>query len=73
MLSPELASEAENLDWVPVFGGDVRRCAPIAVNSALVAYARVLSLIGNEIGLASEARAFSQEADNRTALIHRYC
>jgi len=73
VLSPELASEAEVLDWTPVFGGDVRRCVPLATNSGLVSFARVLALIAKEVGRGEEAHAFTQKADTRTALIHKYC
>ncbi|MBI4165373.1 MAG: hypothetical protein HY508_06525, partial [Acidobacteria bacterium] len=72
-LSPELASEAEVLDWMPVFGGDVRRCVPVGTNAGLVSYARVLSRIAKEIGRDDEARTFAKEADTRTALINKYC
>jgi alpha,alpha-trehalase len=72
-LSAELASEAEVLDWVPVFGGDVRRCVPVGTNAGLVSYARVLALVANEIGRVEEATAFTREADKRTALINKYC
>jgi alpha,alpha-trehalase len=73
-LSQELASEAEtSLDWMPIYGGDIRRCAPVGVNCALVSYARVIALIGKALGHEEEARAFSKAADTRTALIHKYC
>jgi alpha,alpha-trehalase len=73
VLSAELASAAELLDWMPVFNGDIRRCVPVGTNCVLVTYARVLSLIAKEIGRNDEAREFNKEADRRTALIHRYC
>ena len=73
VLSPELASEAEVLDWMPVFGGDVRRCVPVGTNAGLVSYARVLSLIATAIGRDGESRTFTREADDRTALINRFC
>jgi alpha,alpha-trehalase len=73
-LTPELASEAEtSLDWMPIYGGDVRRCGPIGVNCALVSYARVIALIANALGHDDEARKFNEAADHRTALMHKYC
>jgi alpha,alpha-trehalase len=72
-LSPELASEAEVLDWMPVFGGDVRRCAPLATNSGLVGHARVLALIASELGRTAEALTFSAEAEERARLMSQYC
>lgn len=73
LLSPELASEAEAFDFTPVFGGDVRRCVPLATNCALVNYARVLALIGGALGRAKESQGFVKEADDRAELIRRYC
>src|SRR5262249_6781195 len=73
VLSPELASEVEVLDWTPVFGGDVRRCVPLSTNAGLVGYARLLSRIAGAVGLHDEARRFAKKADTRTALINRYC
>lgn len=73
-LPPELAAEAETgLDWTPIYGGDVRRCTPLITNFALVRYARVLALVGNELGLPREANAFASEADARAERIRKYC
>jgi alpha,alpha-trehalase len=74
LLSPELASEAETaMDWMPIYGGDVRRCAPVSTNCILVRYARTLALIAERVGRASEAKAFANEADRRAGLIRKYC
>jgi alpha,alpha-trehalase len=73
-LSPILASEAEtSLDWMPVYNGDIRRCAPLSLNCALVSYARALALISKEVGRDEEAREFAKDADKRTALVQKYC
>jgi alpha,alpha-trehalase len=73
-ISPALAAEAETgMDWMPIYDGDVRRCAPLALNCLLVRYARVLAMMAKEIGLPSEARRFAERADKRTALIRQYC
>ena len=72
-LSPELASEAEAFDFTPVFGGDVRRCVPLANNCALVNYARVLALMARALGRKEESQSFEKEADHRAELIRRYC
>ena len=73
-LPPELAAEAEvGVDWTPIFGGDVRRCAPLVTNCALVRYARCLSNIAGSLGESKEARLFSEDASRRAALIRRYC
>jgi hypothetical protein len=72
-LSPELASETEAFDFTPVFGGDVRRCVPLATNCALVTYARVLVLMGRALGRAQESQGFVKEAEHRAELIRRYC
>ena len=72
-LSAVLAAEVEVLDWMPVFGGDVRRCVPVATNVGLVSHARVLALMGREVGRVREADEFEREARNRLALINKYC
>ncbi|SDU63311.1 trehalase family glycosidase [Jiangella alkaliphila] len=71
---PELAAEAETgWDWTPIFGGDVRRCAPLITNCALVRYARALSLIAGQLGRETEAEQFHADAERRAELIRRYC
>jgi alpha,alpha-trehalase len=72
-LSAVLAAEAEVLDWMPVFGGDVRRCVPISTNVGLVGHARVLAQIARELGIAEDAAVFADEAGQRLSLINRYC
>lgn len=73
-LSPELASEAETgMDWMPIYDGDVRRCVPLNINCALVRYAGVLAALAKETGHAEESRAFLADAQQRAALIRKYC
>lgn len=73
-LTPELAAEAETgLDWTPIYRGDVRRCAPLITNCALVRYADVLARIAAELGDEKEAADFSRQAEERAALIRQYC
>lgn len=73
-LPPQMASEAETgLDWTPIFNGDVRRCAPLITNCALVRYAQVLAAAGKEVGRPAEAARFAADAATRAALIRRYC
>jgi alpha,alpha-trehalase len=74
ILSPEIASQAETgMDWMPIYGADIRRCVPIGTNCALVSYARVLARIGAILGRREEAEAFEKDALTRTELIHQYC
>jgi alpha,alpha-trehalase len=73
-LRPELASEAETgLDFCALFGGDVRRCAPLIVNSALAKAARVLEWLAEVLRRPEESNAWRQDADARAARIRRYC
>ena len=73
-LRPELASIAEaGLDFSPCFGPDIRQCVPISTNSQLVRYARVLSAIAGELGLAQEATEWTQEANRRAQKIRDLC
>ena len=73
-LPASLASEAETgLDWTPIYCGDVRDCAPLITNCALVRYAHTLALIGTEVGLAGEAAGFADHADTRAELIRKHC
>jgi alpha,alpha-trehalase len=73
LLAPEYAAEAEAIDWSPIYAGDIRRCAPLITNCALVRYARVLALIAAAVGRADEAARFAQDADRRAELIREYC
>jgi alpha,alpha-trehalase len=73
-LSADYAAEAETgLDWTPIYDGDVRRCAPLITNCALVRYAHVLAEMADALGLRSDAARFAEESENRSALIRNYC
>jgi len=73
-LRPELASEAETgLDFCALFGGDIRECAPLLTNCALVKYAQTLGWIAAVLGWDSQAVEWQQEAERRAALIREYC
>lgn len=72
-LRPELAAEAEIMDFTPIFGGDVRNCVPILTNCALVRYTQVLGLIAQQIGLKSEAAHWEQVTTERKQRIQKYC
>ena len=75
LLSATLASEAESaMDWTPIWGGDVRQCVPINLNSILVIYARVLGRMAKLLGRTeSEVRGFLAEAEARAERIRRLC
>lgn len=42
-LRPELAAEAETLDFTPIYAGDARACVPLQTNCALVRPAKTLA------------------------------
>jgi alpha,alpha-trehalase len=70
----ELAAEAETgLDFTAIYDGDVRRCAPLHVNCALVLYARAIARIALELGREEEARRYSAEADYRAGRVRELC
>lgn len=72
-LRPELAAEAEVLDFTAIFDGDVRKCNPLMTNCALVLYARTLAWIAGELGWPDESEAWKSEADRRSQKIREYC
>jgi alpha,alpha-trehalase len=61
------------MDWMPVYDGDVRRCAPLGLNCLLVRYARVLAMMAKEIRLHPDASRFAKDAAERASLIRKYC
>jgi alpha,alpha-trehalase len=69
-LRPELASEAECLDFTAVFDGDIRRCTPVQTNAALVRYARTLAWMATELGWPDEANVWDLLAEERTRKMH---
>jgi len=73
-LKPELAAECESgLDFTPIFDGDVRRCVPIHVNTSLVRYAQVLSMLAKRFGWHEKAAHWQKEAEQRAERINQYC
>ncbi|HVX44098.1 MAG TPA: trehalase family glycosidase [Mycobacteriales bacterium] len=73
-LSPILAAEAETgLDFTPIFGGDVRRCAPIQTNVLLANYEQVLAWLAAQVGRAREAAEWQRKRDQRVRLIQQFC
>lgn len=72
-LRPELAAEAETLDFTPIYAGDARACVPLQTNCALVRYAKTLAWMAAEIGWPEEAATWQAEAGRRAALIQKYC
>ena len=72
-LRPELAAEAEILDFTAIFDGDVRRCNPLQTNSALVRYANTLAWMAGELGWAEDAAEWRAEAERRAEQIRNLC
>jgi alpha,alpha-trehalase len=73
-LSPAEASECEaGLDFTPIFDGDVRRCVPLHINTALVRYAEVMASLADRFGWKQKAAVWKSQAVQRTERINRYC
>lgn len=72
-LRPELAAEAESLDFTPIYDGDIRQCAPLQLNCALVRYEESLAWIAEQIGRPDEEQLWLGRADKRKGLIRHYC
>jgi alpha,alpha-trehalase len=73
-LTEEQDAECEaGLDFTPIFGGDVRRCVPLHINTALVRYAQVMGKLAERFGWKGKAAAWQKKADERAALINKYC
>jgi alpha,alpha-trehalase len=73
-LTEEQDAECEaGLDFTPIFGGDVRRCVPIHINTALVRYAQVMGNLAERFNWSGKAAAWRKKADERAALINKYC
>ena len=71
---PELAAEAEaGLDFTAIFGGDVRRCAPLQVNCALVRYARAIAAAAAAAGRDGEVGRWEAEAEARAEKVRELC
>jgi len=72
-LRPELAAEAESLDFTAIYNGDIRKCNPLMTNCALTLYAKTLSWMAGEIGWQQEAESWQQEAERRAEKIRELC
>jgi alpha,alpha-trehalase len=72
-LRPELAAEAESLDFTPCYGGDIRTCVPLQLNCALVRYADNLAWMADVLRLPEEAEVWTRLATRRRELIRELC
>lgn len=72
-LRPELAAEAEITDFSACFDGDVRKCNPVMINSALVNFAQNLAWIAEKLNRKNEIEKWKQEAEDRKKTIHNFC
>jgi alpha,alpha-trehalase len=72
-LRPELAAEAEALDFTAIYGGDIRRCNPLITNCALVRYCDTLSWMAGILGWEEELLAWQEERSRRANLIQDLC
>jgi alpha,alpha-trehalase len=72
-LRPELAAEAESLDFTPIYDGDVRNCVPLQLNCALVRYEQSLAWIAETLHCQAEAEQWVKRAEQRRELIREYC
>jgi alpha,alpha-trehalase len=72
-LRPELAAEAESLDFTAIYAGDIRKTTPLLLNAALVRYERTMAWMARELRLDSEARPWNRAADQRIGLINECC
>lgn len=72
-LRPELAAEAEALDFTAIFGGDIRDCNPLITNCALTRYADTLSWMAGILGWTDELVAWQEEKARRANLIQNLC
>ncbi len=72
-LRPELASEAEAMDFTSIYAGDIRKCNPLQTNCLLVKYAYNLGRMAEIIGWQDHAQRWQQEAERRAGLIRDLC
>ncbi len=72
-LRPELAAEAESLDFTPIYDGDVRNCVPLQLNCALVRYEENLAWIASMVGCDKDADGWRSKAEQRKSRIREYC
>ncbi len=72
-LRPELAAEAEALDFTSIFEGDIRSCNPLITNCALVRYCDTLSWMAGILDWEDELLAWQEEKARRSNLIQDLC
>jgi alpha,alpha-trehalase len=73
-LSAEEDAECESgLDFTPIFGGDVRRCVPLHINTSLVRYAQVMAGLAERFGWKDKAASWRKQSDERAQRIDKYC
>lgn len=72
-LRPELAAEAESLDFTACYDGDVRKCVPLLLNSALVRFERAMEAFAHELEWADEAAVWGLLAETRARNLQELC
>lgn len=73
-LRPELAAEAETgLDFTPIYGSDVRRCAPLITNACLVRTGMALAEIHQQLGNPETSKLWVESANERAEAMRGYC
>lgn len=72
-LRPELAAEAESLDFTPCYDGDVRSCVPLQLNCALVRFADNLAWMADALRRPEDAEIWNRLAAQRRELIRNLC
>ncbi len=71
---PELAAEAETgRDFTAIYGGDVRRCVPLHINSALVRYAEGIADVARRLGRPADCEYWKQCAEERARKMRSLC
>lgn len=73
LMRPELAAEAEALDFTAIYGGDIRNCNPLITNCALVRYADTLSWMAGILGWEEEILFWQEERARRAGRIQDLC
>ena len=71
-VADQMMAESECQDFTPRFGGRIKNFIPICLNSYLVGYENDLAFYEKELGI-SPTRDWKKIADNRAALIEKYC
>ena len=69
-----LAAEAESgRDFTAIHGGDVRRCVPLNINSALVRYAKSVAAVADLLGHSDLGAVWRQRAEERARRVRHLC